>query len=121
MSEPFPSGAPANPPSPAGLHELAQLLRAADHLGPQAQTALADLMDELSQALPAGAPLTGDKAHLADSTAHLIHALHQRKDAGFLSAAKQRLNQAAIRAEAEAPLAAGIVRRVIDALANVGI
>ena len=104
MSEPVPEGSPV----PSRLHELARQLREAHHLGPEMQTALANLIDELGQALPTGAALTGNQTHLADSTAHLVQALHQRKDAGFLGAAKLRLEEAAVRANVEAPLAAGI-------------
>jgi len=117
MSEPAPAGSPV----PSALHDLAKQIREAHHLGPESQTALADLIDELGKALPASGALTGNQTHLAESTAHLVQALHQRKDAGILNAAKLRLEEAALRAEAEAPVATGVVRRVIDALANLGI
>lgn len=112
MSEPSPSGAPV----PAVLHELAELLRATSHLDPAARKELGNLIDELGQALPGVGP-----PHLADSTAHLVRALHQRKETSLMNVAKQRLEEAAVRAEAESPLAAGIARRIIDALANWGI
>jgi hypothetical protein len=121
MSEPAPSGPPADASISARLHQLARLLREAQHLGPELQTELANLIDELRQALPAGTPLGGDQAHLAESAAHLVHAIHQRQNAGLLEAAKMRLEDAALRAQAEAPVAAGIVRRLIETLANLGI
>ncbi len=117
MSEPNQTDASIS----ARLHELAQLLRTTPHLNPQAQVELANLIDELRQALPAGAKPGTEQTHLAESATHLVHALHQRQAAGFLDAAKQRLEDAALRAEAEAPLAAGVVRRLIDTLANLGI
>lgn len=102
---------------PARLRELAGLLRAADHLSPEAQQALADLVEELSGALPG----TAASAQLAESAAHLAAALHEQKDPGLLERARQRLEEAALRAETEAPVATGVVRRLIDALANLGI
>lgn len=105
----------------ASIHEVAQLLRTAHHLGPEAQEALADLMDELGKLVNPDAVPSAETAHLAESTAHLARALHERHDEGVLATAKERLQSAAARAEVEAPLAAGLVRRVIDALANLGI
>lgn len=121
MPDPTPAGPPADSSIPARLHELARLLRASSHLDPQAQTELANLIDELRQVLPNAALSSVDQSHLAESAAHLVQALHQRQDAGFLQAAKHRLEDAGLRAETEAPLAAGIVRRLIETLANLGI
>jgi hypothetical protein len=105
----------------ASLHELARLLREAHHLEPEAQQALADLVDELGKALdPADVP-SAEMAHVADTAAQLAHALHQRQDTSVLLAARDRLEAAALRAEAEAPVTAGIVRRLLDTLANLGI
>jgi hypothetical protein len=51
----------------------------------------------------------------------MIQALQQQRGPGYLTAARNRLGEAALRAEVEAPLAAGIARRLIDTLANLGI
>ena len=59
--------------------------------------------------------------HLAESSTHLVEALHRRHHAGLIAAAKERLEEAASRAEAEAPVATGLARRLIDTLANMGI
>lgn len=115
MSQPSPSD-----PSPR-LRQLAQLLREAHHLDPEAQQSIADILDELSGALGPGSVSSADHAHLAESAAHLVEALHQQKDPGFLASARRRLEAAALRTESEAPVVTGIVRRLIDALANVGI
>lgn len=116
---------PEQPPSAsevqAKLHELAEVLREAQHLEPQAQEALADLVDELSKALTLAAIASSETAHLANTAASLVRALHQERNPTLLSAAKQRLEQAALRAEAQAPVATGIVRRLLDALADLGI
>jgi hypothetical protein len=109
------------PPVPTRLHELAVLLRQAHHLGPDMQKALADLVEELSGSLdPATLPET-TRNHLAESTAQLADALHRQTDESGIAAARKRLEAAAVRLEAEAPLASGIVRRLIDALANLGV
>lgn len=112
------------PPSAAqvqtNLHDLARLLRQAHHLDPAVQQALAELVDELGRALDPGVS-SAEITHLAASAAQLAHALHQRHDSGLLTAAKERLESAARRAEAKAPLATGIARRLIDTLANLGI
>ena len=115
MSEPQPSD------SVAKFHAVAQLLREAHHLGPEAQRELADLLDELGAALASDAVPPAEKAHLADSAAHLVRALHQQHDEGLWGRARHRLEQAIVAAEAQAPVAAGVARRLVDALANLGI
>ena len=105
----------------ARLHELASELREAEHLEPEAQAALADLVDELSKALAPSFSHTAETAHLARSAAQLAQALHQEHNPSLLTAAKQKFQTAAVRAEAEAPLATGIARRILDALADFGI
>ncbi len=115
MSQPSTSDASAR------LRQLADLLRAAPHLGPEMQASLADLMEELSNSLGPAPALSDKQAHLADSAAHLADALRQQKDAGLLAHAKKRLEEAAIRTEGEAPVATGVVQRLIDTLANLGI
>jgi hypothetical protein len=105
----------------ASFHDLAQMLRAADHLEPEVQEALADLLEEMSNALPPTVAARSETAHLASSAASLARALHQPHSPNLLSAAKQRLEQAALRAEAQAPVATGIARRLLDTLADLGI
>jgi len=60
-------------------------------------------------------------AHLAESSTQLVHALHRKQHAGLIAAAKERLEEAPTRAETEAPVATGLARRLVDALANMGI
>jgi hypothetical protein len=105
----------------ARLSAVAQLLRRADHLEPETQQALADLVDELATALAAGTLPSAEVTHLTDTTTELIQALHGSEGHGVLGAARDRLNQAIVRAEADAPVAAGIARRLIETLANIGI
>jgi len=113
MAQPLPTD-----PAPR-LRQLAELLRDADHLPPEALQTLADLLEELSTSVAPGGATS--ERHLAESVAHLVEALHQRHDTGFLAGARRRLEEAAVKAEAEAPVATGIVRRLIDTLANLGI
>jgi hypothetical protein len=111
----------AEQPQSVNLHQLAEELREADHLGPEAQRALADLLDELGRAVTAGGADPTATAHLAASASHLAAALHQRQEPGVLAGAVERFETAVARAEAKAPLAAGIAHRLIETLANLGI
>jgi hypothetical protein len=117
MSQP----GPGDPAVNERLRQLAQLLREANHLGPEDRKSLADLVEELGGALAASPLSPANQSHLAEGTEHLVDALHQQKHAGLLAAAGKRLEETAVRAEAEAPLATGILRRLIEALANLGI
>jgi hypothetical protein len=116
------------PPTPesatsvqARLHEVARLLRGVDHLGPNAQQALAELTDELARAVDSGALPPAEVAHITESTALLLEALRQRQDRPFLAGARDRLERTLIGVETRAPLASGLARRLLDALADVGI
>src|SRR5829696_2300660 len=120
MSIPSPTPAGAGPPVGERLQELARLLRGSRHLGPQVQRELADLLEELAGELESAAP-SAHAEHLAESAAHLAHELHERRGLGPVGAAVQRLNEAAARAEARAPVATGLARRLIDVLADIGI
>jgi len=116
----MPDQLPTADPARTSLHEIAALLRGMPHLDAGARRELADLMDELAGALGPAAD-AGQADHLAETSAHLIRALHDRQDAGGLAAAKHRLAAAAARAEAKAPVATGIALRLIDTLASLGI
>lgn len=104
----------------ARLADCAVLLRETRHLDEASQRALAELVLELAEVIDPDST-SEHVSHLAESSAQLIHALHGRHDAGLISAARERLEQAAARAETEAPVATGVVRQFIDALASIGI
>jgi hypothetical protein len=105
----------------AALHELARQVRATRTLSPEAQQALADLVDELVHSQHA-APLPEPEAvHLAESAAQLAQALQQPHESGLLKTAVQRLENVAARMEARAPVVTGVVRRLLAALADLGI
>ncbi|HEX8199035.1 MAG TPA: DUF4404 family protein [Isosphaeraceae bacterium] len=122
MTEPPAPGPDAAAQIRANLLESARLLREAHHIDPEAQRTLADLVEELGQVLgPASDTSSVHAAHLAESSTHLVQALHQRHDDGVLASARARLAAAAARAESDAPVATGIARRLIDALSDLGI
>jgi hypothetical protein len=104
----------------ARLHAVAHLLRA-ESLPPQSRQALAELVDELGAALRSGEVPPAEVARLTQTTAELAEALHERHDEGVLAAARNRLQDAAVQAEARSPVVVGLVHRLLDALANIGI
>jgi hypothetical protein len=105
----------------ARLHEVAKLLRKSRSLDAEAKSVLAELVDELSTALAAGNVPPAEVARLAESTVHLAESLQHPHDKGLLGNARDRLEGAVIDAEAHAPVAVGLARRFLDALANIGI
>jgi hypothetical protein len=122
MSEPMPQPIDPEPPTTirADLHAVVPLLREARHIEPDVQAALADLVDELIRVMDPHPP-AAEASHLAESSTQLVQALHREHHSGLIAAAKQRLEEAATRAEAQAPVATGLARRLIDTLANLGI
>jgi hypothetical protein len=120
MAETPPTTPPETTDARARLLELAGLLRGARHLSDDDRRELADLVAELATTIDPAAP-SPQAAHLAEAAAHLVQALHERHDAGPIAAARRRLEDAAARAEARAPVATGLARRLIDTLADIGI
>ena len=117
-----PSGASPSPSDlQARVHAIAEFLRQADHLGPEAQQALAELVDELGNMLRSTAVPSAEMAQLTDSTAHLVQALHPEQDAEARAVALGRLEEAVLRVENKAPTAAGILHRLVETLSNIGI
>lgn len=113
------SGSEANPDAKGRLLDLAGLLRGARHLTPETRAALADLLAELAEALGPGN--SGPQAaHLADTAAQAARALNEPHH-GLLTTARERLEAAAIRAEAKAPVATGVAWRLLDLLSEIGI
>jgi hypothetical protein len=121
MAEQGPSPSPSLQQVQASLHDIARVLRESHHLDPKTQQALGDLVDELGKTLQSGTLPAEETAHLASTASSLAKGLHERQHTTVLTAAKQKLEQAALRAEAEAPVATGIARQLIDTLANLGI
>jgi uncharacterized protein DUF4404 len=112
---------PDDNPVRTRLRELAQAVRRAHHLEPETRRKLADLLTGLSQDLKPETLSAEDKAHLVAGIVELSEALEQEKGTGPLTKARGRLEEAVVEAQAEAPVATGFLRRLIDALANIGI
>jgi hypothetical protein len=120
MSEQQPPAPTPRSADPARLHEVARLLRGARHLDPEAQKSLADLADQLADALGRSHVASAEEGQLAEHAGRLIQALH-RGEAAPVAATRHRLQDAILAAEARAPFAAGVARQLLDALANLGI
>lgn len=103
------------------LHAIAQLLREAHRLDREAQAILADLVEELGRAFESSAVANAEVARLTECASHLIQAVHQEQEPGLLDAARDRLDRAVIAIEEEAPVLAGLTRRLAEMLSNLGI
>ncbi len=121
MAEQLPPNSSFPPEVRESLQKVSRLLHEARHLGPEAQRTLADLVDELANALAAGGVSAAEAAHLSERTARLLEAVEGQHDEGVLNAARERLEEAVVGAESRAPVVAGVARRLLDALANLGI
>ena len=117
MSDPTSSSAKVQ----AHLHAISQLLREADRLGPEEQALLADLVDELGNALESPAVPDEKVATLTESASHLVQAVQEKHEPGVLAAAEERLERAAVAIEAQAPTLANLTRRLAEMLSNLGI
>lgn len=120
MSESASPNPGADPSIQVRLQELSNLLRDAKHLDPEVQRELADLMDQLARTIGPGGQASPETLRLSENAAHLVEALHEQHDEGLLKKAMHRLEESVVRAEASAPLATGIVRQLLDVLANLG-
>jgi hypothetical protein len=105
----------------ARLHEVARLLQTSDSLNAESRQALAELVDSLGDSLNKTDIPAGEIEHLAESTAHLAESLHHQHDQTILSRARERLEEAVVKTEARSPFISGVARRLLDALANLGI
>ena len=105
----------------AHLHAISKFLREADHLGPEAQALLADLFDELGNALESTAVPNAEVARLAECVSHLAQAVHEKHEPGILESASDRLERAVVTVESKAPALAALTRRLADMLSNLGI
>jgi hypothetical protein len=121
MPDPTPPNISGDNPVRTRLRELAQAVRRAHHLELETRQTLADLLTRLSQDLKPETLSAEDKAHLVAGIVELSQALEKEKGTGPLRAARERLAEAVVEAQAEAPVATGFLRRLIEALANLGI
>jgi hypothetical protein len=103
----------------AQLRSVAKLLHEAHRLDPKAQELLAELVEELSRTvdtLP-----SQELAHLTECAAQLVQIAKQSGERRTLRTALDRLDSALGRVEARFPTIAAIGRRLIEALADLGI
>jgi hypothetical protein len=121
MSEQPSPATPTTAGVQGSLHTIAEILRDPRPLSHAVREVLADLVDELGRVLATTAVPPAEVAHLAESTAQLARAVHRRESPSLLAAARNRLEAAILAAEANTPLTAGLARRLLDTLANIGI
>jgi hypothetical protein len=105
----------------ASLRQLAAALREAGHLEPDTQQALASLLDELGTEFGSTGLTSPKTVQLAETVNDVARSLHEQRSQSVVTSAKDRLKDAALRAEVEAPVASGVVYRLIDLLASMGI
>ena len=105
----------------AELRDVAALLRQASHLDPSTQSSLADVVDELSRAIKPDALPSAETIHLAQTLTELARSLHGKQEKGPLTAVGGRLRAAVAKVETKSPFVAGLVQRLLDALAGIGI
>lgn len=105
----------------AHLHTISRLLRETHRVGPEGQTLLADLVEELSKALASDDVPDEEIARLTESATHLAQAVHEEDQPGMLASAQERLEHAAVAVETKAPALAGLTRRLAEMLSNLGI
>src|SRR5262245_44224739 len=103
------------------LQEAAGLVRNSVSLDTKVRETLSALLDEIGRALETPEVPPAEVARLAEDAAHLAESLHRVHDHRFLEGARDRLESFALQAETRAPTAVGLTRRLIDALANLGI
>jgi hypothetical protein len=116
----MPDDRPRAPRRSTDLHALAQAVRKGQDLGPEARQALADFLDSLDEVREADAS-SPEARQVREKAAHLLQAVQHKHAPGVLAAARDGLEQAVLRAEAAAPVTAGAFRRLLDALAAMGI
>jgi hypothetical protein len=121
MADPSEPAGPSLAEVQARLHQIAGELRGSPAVDPVSRQTLAELVDELTAALASASVPAAEVARLAESTAHLADSLRHQRDRGLLASARERVEQALIGAEAQAPVAAGLARQLLDTLANLGI
>jgi hypothetical protein len=121
MPEPLDQSVPTVPEVRRRLQDAAAMLGASSTLDHQLRRTLADLLSELSRALEQPDAPPAEVSRLADGAAQLAEALHHKPESGLLAAARHRVADLMSDAEAHAPVTVGVVQRLIDAIAGLGI
>jgi hypothetical protein len=120
MPEPTPSD-PKPLGAPTSLQEVADALRSTHHLEPEDRERLAALITELESALNQGALPPEEQARLRADAHALAVALHRKHEPPAPRAARERLREGIVGLEVRAPVVAGVARRFLDMLADLGI
>jgi hypothetical protein len=115
-NSPIPSSAEVR----ALLAAVAQFLRQAHRLGPETQMLLADFVEELGKALEQQEISAAEIHRLTDCASHLLDAVHD-EEPGVLDNARTRLEGAVVAVETQAPIVAGLMRRLAATLSDLGI
>jgi hypothetical protein len=102
------------------IEDLARRLVAAEHMDPGGRAEVAALLRKLASELDEAGP-SADKQHLAATAAQLVRAVEDQHGPGLVNAARERLEEAVARAEANAPVATDLVLQLIDVQAGLGI
>jgi uncharacterized protein YciW len=108
-------------PVQARLHELAEFLRHADNLRPEARQKLADLVDELREDVKPEDLTPEERTHLAGAIAQLTRDLRAHRHPAPSRAPSLGVERAIARAEADHPVITGFLERLLDTLSSIGI
>ena len=121
MTEETPAGRLEPEDVHSHLEAISKMLRRPHRLNSSTQAALADLVDELDRALAHSMIPTEEATRLASTASHFADAVHREEEEGVLQSAQSRLEEAAIAVENRSPTVAGLVRRFISLLSDIGI
>jgi hypothetical protein len=100
---------------------VANILHGADRLSPQVQELLAELVEELSETLNSGSVPSEELAHLTECATQLVQAAKQPREKKRAVAARDRLENALVKIDAQFPTVAAIGRKLVDTLVDLGI
>jgi len=106
------------------IEEIARLLphvSSISSLDEESQRTLNELIDEMATVLRTGELPDEELDHISATTNHLLELLRNHEKVGVLARAQEGIQRAIGEAEAKAPIAVGFARRLLDALANIGI
>lgn len=104
----------------ASLRELAELIRSADHLEGEAKEELAELFDDLAQALADGRIDAAEAEQIEQVVQHVEQAIRESHP-GILAMARDAAERLVASLDARAPMLTGFLRRLADLLSDLGI
>src|SRR5947209_4197956 len=113
MSENLPLQNPGVSELQARLKDIVRRLRQPGSLDPESLDTLAGLVDEMTAALGIANLPAAELTHLAQTTAHLEQTLQYHQHQGVVGKARAGLERVVSSAEASAPLALGLARRLL--------